>query len=520
MRINSISFKNFKGIKNLKIQPNDKDLNIYGDNATGKTSIYDGFNWLLFDKDSSNKKDFGIKPCDGNGDVIHGLESEVEAVLTIDDSTFTLRKTYYEKWTKQRGSASATFTGHTTDYFINGVPAKKTEYDAKINSIAREDVFRLLTNSLYFNEILKWQERRDIALEVCGNATDQDVIRSNKKLAGLSEILGQYTIDDYKKIIASKRKKINEELGKIPVRIDELTNSMEEVEETKMQVEPLELAKTEKQQDLTRLSSGGEVAEKKKQLAELQTKSVLEKMEQQKKYNETLSALRNVAANKFSMLAKLERDKKTIEHELKNHKESGKELAKTSEFLRSKWFAEKGTTLEYSRECICPTCQQAIPDWQLEEAKEKAISIFNTKKAETLAEITSKGKDTKEVLQDLQTKINKLEEDLLKLDTEINKAAREHEAASIKVKEFESTNYNEPKVNPDEDKLKKEIDSLTLGTSEQKAAIEQDITNLSNLIKDIQELQAKKAANKRALERIKELEAKEKELAAEYEQLE
>ena len=97
MRINSISFKNFKGIKNLKIQPNDKDLNIYGDNATGKTSIYDGFNWLLFDKDSSNKKDFGIKPCDGNGDVIHGLESEVEAVLTIDDSTFTLRKTYYEK---------------------------------------------------------------------------------------------------------------------------------------------------------------------------------------------------------------------------------------------------------------------------------------------------------------------------------------------------------------------------------------------------------------------------------------
>ena len=68
-------------------------------------------------------------------------------------------------------------------------------------------MFRLLTNSLYFNEILKWQERRDIALEVCGNATDQDVIRSNKKLAGLSEILGQYTIDDYKKIIASKRKK-------------------------------------------------------------------------------------------------------------------------------------------------------------------------------------------------------------------------------------------------------------------------------------------------------------------------
>ena len=156
----------------------------------------------------------------------------------------------------------------------------------------------------------------------------------------------------------------------------------------------------------------------------------------------------------------------------------------------------------------------------LKKLKKKQLVYLIPKKPKPLQKLPAKAKIQKKYCRTCKQKINKLEEDLLKLDTEINKAAREHEAASIKVKEFESTNYNEPKVNPDEDKLKKEIDSLTLGTSEQKAAIEQDITNLSNLIKDIQELQAKKAANKRALERIKELEAKEKELAAEYEQLE
>ncbi|HYF75278.1 MAG TPA: ATP-binding protein, partial [Candidatus Nitrosocosmicus sp.] len=64
MRIKSLSIKNFKGIKSLSINADHKDVNIYGDNATGKTTIFDAFTWLLFDKDSRNTKDFGIKPID------------------------------------------------------------------------------------------------------------------------------------------------------------------------------------------------------------------------------------------------------------------------------------------------------------------------------------------------------------------------------------------------------------------------------------------------------------------------
>jgi len=38
-----------------------------------------------------------------------------------------LKKIYYENWVKERGAAEKTFKGHTTDYFIDEVPVKKSE---------------------------------------------------------------------------------------------------------------------------------------------------------------------------------------------------------------------------------------------------------------------------------------------------------------------------------------------------------------------------------------------------------
>ena len=56
----NLTLRNFKGIKDLKLIPGGNNLNIYGDNATGKTTIMDAFLWLLFDKDSANSSNFNI----------------------------------------------------------------------------------------------------------------------------------------------------------------------------------------------------------------------------------------------------------------------------------------------------------------------------------------------------------------------------------------------------------------------------------------------------------------------------
>src|SRR5690606_41792462 len=114
----------------------------------------------------------------------------VEAVLELEDgSHLALKKVFKEKWTKKRGSAKAEFTGHTTDHFVDGVPVKKKEYDEKIAEIADEEILRLLTDPRYFNEVLHWQKRRELLLEVCGDVSDAEVIASKKELSKLADIL-------------------------------------------------------------------------------------------------------------------------------------------------------------------------------------------------------------------------------------------------------------------------------------------------------------------------------------------
>src|SRR5665648_287163 len=151
IKILELNLRNFKGIKDLKLTPGGSNLNIYGDNATGKTTIMDAFLWLLFDKDSANSSNFNIKTLDKLGKPIHMLEHEVVAKLEIDSKVVELQKLYTEKWTKKKGQSDKELTGHTTEHYINGVPKKKTEYAAYLNEIIDENTFRILTNPLYFN---------------------------------------------------------------------------------------------------------------------------------------------------------------------------------------------------------------------------------------------------------------------------------------------------------------------------------------------------------------------------------
>lgn len=222
IKIKTLKLENFKGIKNLTIDFKDT-TNIYGDNAVGKTTIFDAYSWLLWDKDSLNRKDFAIKPYDKNGDEVHNLESVVEGDFSFDDTELNLKKIYKEVWTKKRGSTQAEFTGHTTDYYINSVPVKKREYNERIESALSEDNFNLLSNPLYFNQFLVKTERREILLSLIEDVKPEDIIAKNKDLEELD--LENYTVDELKKIAKDSARKINKDIESIPARIDELDKS-------------------------------------------------------------------------------------------------------------------------------------------------------------------------------------------------------------------------------------------------------------------------------------------------------
>ena len=195
--------------------------------ATGKTTIFDAFKWLFFDKDSNDRKDFNIKTLDANNKPINFLEHEVEAILVVDGVNMTFKKILKEKWVKKRGQSEQEFSGHETEYYIDEVPIKKKDYEEKINSLIPESLFKLITDPSYFNNQLKWTERRELLINISGaNITDDEILNSNEEFKILQDNLEGRTIEDYKKVLQAKVKELNKQKETIPVRIDELTNTL------------------------------------------------------------------------------------------------------------------------------------------------------------------------------------------------------------------------------------------------------------------------------------------------------
>ena len=528
MRLKVLKLHNFQGIKDLALNADGGNLNVFGDNGVGKTTIFSSITWLLFDKDSSNRKDFEIKTLDANGQPHHGLDHEVEATFE-NGKAITLRRVYKEKWAKKRGQAQADFTGHTTDYFINDVPVKKTEFTAKVAEMCDEGVFKLLTNPSYLNEQVHWQERRRILLEVCGDISDVAVIASDKALAKLPEVLGDHSLDDYKKIIAARRTKINDELKLVPARIDEVHRGLPDITGlTRGAVvatiaEKRGTAQTIRDQ-ISRIESGGEIAEKKRQLALVEAELQGIKNDYRERYGELIQARQDELskARDNSVSATIT----TTERTIRDNATEITRLNNKRDELRTRWFQYNDLQFQYNEASVCPTCNQAFPESQLAEAREKALGDFNTQKANKLEEISAEGRMLKARVEDLEAANAEASERLAGLKTELETQGRavdslltELETLRRQAGEYTTDPLYAAKVMAQNDLLQA-ITNLQSGSSV-------EITRLRGQIADLEaEISAEETRlgwfelRKSGEARIKELEAREKELAAEYERLE
>ena len=278
MKLESLELIHFKGIEHFKMEPGGKDASVFGENATGKTSLNDAIAWLLYDQDSHGAS-LLPKPLDQTGEAAHGVSSDVEAIFYDEalDNKFTLKKSFKEKFTKKHGSAKKVFTGHTTSYYIDSVPVKEKEYKQRLSGIAPEQVFKLLTSTRYFSEGLHWQERRSILLDICGDISDTDIIKSNPALSRIPEILNGKTLEEQKKIITSRKTSLNKELSELPVRLDEASKGQPDISGLDLLIIEKELSElskalTLKNEETARIESGGEIAEKIKKQREIESR--------------------------------------------------------------------------------------------------------------------------------------------------------------------------------------------------------------------------------------------------------
>jgi len=222
----SLRLRNFKGAKSIDLDLGGRSANFYARNGGYKTTTADAYAWLLTGKDSLGRKAFELKTLE-NGQPVSGVDHEVEATLLVDGQEITLKKAFREVWSKKRGSAVAELTGNTTEHFWDGVPISQGDFTARLAEIADEATWRLLSDPSAF-QALHWQERRKVLLDVCGDVSDADVIASNPELAGLPGVLGKRTLDEHRKVIASRKPQLNRELQELPARIDEVQRGLPE----------------------------------------------------------------------------------------------------------------------------------------------------------------------------------------------------------------------------------------------------------------------------------------------------
>lgn len=381
MKLVQLNLQNFKGIEFGDFRFTNNTI-IRGDNATGKTTVFDALCWLLFGKDSLDRADFQIKTLK-NGEPVHNVNHMVQAAFDNEDGTgFTLKRIYREKYSNPRGG-EVKLTGHTTDYFINDVPSKEKEYKAFINNMINEDVFKLITNPLFFNEQYTWQNRRKLLLEMCGDVDDASVINSKDELKRLTELLNGRSVDEQRKIIASKKTAINKELDMIPVRIDEAVKCkptpLEAEQKLKDDIAIIETAIKQLEEDKSVIINGLDGAERTAKIREIKRKLADRKSQLM---NEHTDKERRLGHNYQLSLTKLqmaecERDRyKDREYELDSQIKQeeariDKLQAEFDEFNQSQFNKE-----------LCPTCGQELPASKYEELQAK----FNKNKAEKLEE--------------------------------------------------------------------------------------------------------------------------------------
>lgn len=515
MRLMELTLHNFKGQSSFALAPKGAHVDIFADNGVGKTTLADALFWLLFDKDSQNRKDFEIKTIDSKtGEPIHGLDHEVSATFGIAGESLTLTKTYREVWTKPRGAAKKEFTGHTTDYKVNGVPVQKKEYDQRLAGICDEKLFRLLSDPGYFPAVITWQERRKLLLTVCGDITDSEVIASNIGLRELPGIIGKHSLDDYRKIAQARRKEINSEIERIPTRIDEAKRAVESVPDIAPDLDALRAALQTLSEERAQIAAGGAIATKTVELREVEaaiqdaiTKARADAMAGCEEARKAYSLASEELASTESAL-KAAKGALAYDQELYNRIAAGLESLRQSYRAIS---AEEWTGTE-----ICGACGQPLPPEKIDAAK----GNFNQIKARKLEQNKESGVAEKARLTDLQEKlaIQRSEIEALEAAVPVLSEAKGTAKASI-----DTAAANVAPV-PDgltqqRAQIESELQAMKIGQGGELSQIDEKIGQARRDVQDAEGIEARRILKANNEKRIEELELQERTLAAEIEEL-
>lgn len=440
MNLHKLTLTNFQGIKHFEYDFGGKNACVYGDNATGKTTLFNAITWLLFGTSSTGAKSFSPKTVGPNGE-LHGLEHSVEAVMGYENEQVPFKKVFSEIWRTKRGSVDKEFSGHTIEYFVNGVPVQEKEFMSRLP--ASPEIMKLIVIPWYFSEGLSWQDRRKILIEMGGEVSDDDVI----KTPGLEKLplliadyatankLSKLTVDEYKKIATEKRKLLNKRLDELPGRIDEATLALPDLSNMdekliKVSIDAEKAKLDELQRERSVLINSGTSNLRAEKILQINTKAREKRVsllaEMDKAVASAKSDFRTLERNVFNLESVI----RNINREIENLTHSAITMEKERDALVDEFTKISNSEFD-GKKTICPCCNRPYDPEKIAQAK----ADFNINKSKRLEDIQEKGKRTcsAAMILELNQKIDKTKTELEQAQVDLDTLKADMKKASDEV---------------------------------------------------------------------------------------
>lgn len=549
LKIRSLHMENFKGIKSLDVNFSE-NTKISGQNAAGKTTIFDAFTWLLFNKNSAGEEKFNVRPLDKDGNRIDNVGIKVVGVIDVDGKEVELSKVQKQNWVKKRGTDTVTLQGNVNSFEIDGYPKSEADFKAYVSNLAQsEDMFKMLTNPQYFSS-LKWKDQRDILMRLATDVSDVELAQTDAKYAPLlGELEKAPSTDDIRAKFSKALSGWKKKQAEIPVRIDEAEKSKIDVDVAEQELAKVDLVRRIAECDKKMENAGstlGDLRSKEMQL-QFDMSGIMQVM------NDELSAKRrgldsakDDATREFNDLHnqiqsaenQIKANEKTISDTDAERKNLGveynAEFSKAFDempylFDESKWVFDESTT-------ICSLCGQKLPADKIEQLKadfesrkEKAKAgaeeklkaerfKFDTDKKIELNRLITLGNEKKDLITELTKKNADLNTEIDDLKKQEQDAIAKKEELSKQLSELpEEADYSQNeeyvKLKVEHDKVFAKIEKLeSEGADSVVDELKAEKSDLQAQLNEVNAIIAKASMNVEIDERIAQLQAEQKEI--------
>ena len=549
MILKSLHLENFKGIKSLDVDFSSK-TKIKGQNASGKTTVFDAFTWLLFNKNSTGEEKFNVRPLDKDGKRIDNVEIKIVAVLDVDGKEVELSKVQKQNWVKKRGTDTVTLQGNVNSFEIDGYPKSESDFKAYVSGLAQsEDMFKMLTNPQYFSS-LKWKEQRDILMKLIADFSDVELAKTDAKYAPLLDELEKApSTDDIRSKFSKALTEWKKKQAEIPVRIDEAEKSKVDIDVAERELARADLTRKIAEIDGKIANSGsaiGDLRSREMQLqfdmsgitqtmsGELSAKrrklddDIFDADEKIDDLHQKIQSAENQIMDNEKAISDADAERKNLG--VKYNAEKAKAFDEAPyQFDESKWVFDDSTT-------VCSLCGQKLPDDKIEQikadfearkAKAKAdaeekmkadIATFEKEKQAELNRINAVGTEKRKLIVALTKKNAELQQSIESLKKQEQETLAQKEELSKQLSQLpEEADYSQneeyAKLKAEHDEVLAKIEKLeSEGADSVVDELKAEKSDLQARLDEVNAIVAKASMNVEIDERIAELQAEQKEI--------